>query len=1267
MIPARQGCSDMGGRFMAIAGKRRRRHSALRAFGAALLLAFPAIEVGAAEAARLFSADDGAVPLRQAPKRLLRADSFPEGGRGGAAAGGAGELELRGGGLALGGAASSAALRSRVAEVDLGQLESARLGVAGRRPVRLGLNLFADAAFDAVFERSAPTASGYTLTGRLEGDPLSAAVLAVNGEWVAGTVWSQRGRYVIRPLGGGVAEVRQADASSRGRCGVGEALAEGAGDALPPAAAGRRDVRRPFAVASAGPASGPDAFPEDDGSVIDLLVVYPSFGRRSAGGHLAMRALIDSDVALANEAYRAGGAELRLNLAAAVEARRTALESRSAALESEEDGMSEALRHASDPSSGYMDEVHALRDSYAADLVLVHWGHLLESGIAGVAYVLTSPSPEQDERHAFGVANSFAFAHELGHNMGLRHERANDPENTPFPYSHGHAVSDLEIPLQFSTIMAAFGPHPAPRFSNPRQWHSDESGNRIRMGVPGDDPSDGADGPADAVRSLNGTRRVAANFRRSASRCRYELSPPPDSLPASGGEFRIGVRADSGCAWSAFSNDQFASVADGSSGAGDGEVVFRLSANAGWEREVAVFVAGEAYLAEQATAKERRETPVCDRAPPVRDALVEATGKPCGEIGAADLAAIRTLDPERFSSSVEPEEGRLAPGDFDGLTGLVSLDLETKFLTGWAPGTFDGLVRLVSLDLRNNRFTELAAGTFDGLPNLMELKLYGNRLLTTLAPGAFRGLPNVVHELNLQASGLTALPAGAFEGLSNLDRLDMGFIFENCSPPDWECRSVYVPVAKIEPGAFRGLSKLRSLILHRVHRDSLTVLRLGTFDGLHELHTLHIGARAVEPGAFAGLSKLRYLLLQRNSLTTLAPGTFDGLAELDGLELSENQLKTLEPGAFRGLPALTQLILGGNQLRNLEPGVFDGLARLEFVHLKDNDLKTLKPGLFDGLTALEAVRLSSNELTDLDPALFQGTLNQYGRSQMQTLQLAGNRLTTLNPDLLRGMIHLERLTLAANRFAKLPPGLFEGLPNFIRLDLRDNPGAPFALVPELVRRSGAGSAPGGTARITAEVAQGAPFDMRIALSAIGGSLSAREVLIRTGAVRGMAVSVIPRGSGPVTILAAAPDLPPQCEEWEFKAAHSDPCLYGLKTASGAPLVLHGLPDQTLAPGGPGGAVRFDLPTAFPNFGAGTSYAVESSNPAAVEASIRGGLLILIATGSGETILRVTATGPDGRQETRRFTVKALATIRSRWGGWRSVLVKPTSSEDGDES
>ena len=102
--------------------------SAFRGLLAALLLAFPAIEIGAAEAARLFSADDGAVRRARRPSACCGQIRSRKAGNSRTAAGGAGELELRGGGLALGGAASSAALRSRVAEVDLGLLESARLG-----------------------------------------------------------------------------------------------------------------------------------------------------------------------------------------------------------------------------------------------------------------------------------------------------------------------------------------------------------------------------------------------------------------------------------------------------------------------------------------------------------------------------------------------------------------------------------------------------------------------------------------------------------------------------------------------------------------------------------------------------------------------------------------------------------------------------------------------------------------------------------------------------------------------------------------------------------------------------------------------------------------------------------------------------------------------------------------------------------------------------------------------------------------------------------
>ena len=174
------------------------------AFCAALLLALPPTGVGAAELAGLFSPDLEATPQSLAT-RDLRVEVPRFGG------------ELRGGVPAAERALQPSELRSRAAEVDVGQLETARLSAERRRPHRLNLNLFADAEFEAEFERSAATASGYTLTGRLADQPLSTVVLAVNGDWVAGTVWSSGGRYAVRPLGGGVAEVRQLDPSALGR------------------------------------------------------------------------------------------------------------------------------------------------------------------------------------------------------------------------------------------------------------------------------------------------------------------------------------------------------------------------------------------------------------------------------------------------------------------------------------------------------------------------------------------------------------------------------------------------------------------------------------------------------------------------------------------------------------------------------------------------------------------------------------------------------------------------------------------------------------------------------------------------------------------------------------------------------------------------------------------------------------------------------------------------------------------------------------------
>ena len=1287
----------------------------------ALLLAWPPGGLWAADASPLFSSHKEAVEPRSPSQSLL-----------GGAPDRAGELAVDA--FASQGASRAASVvRSRVAEVNFGRLATAHSEVSLGRSHRLGLNLFSSGEFDAVLERSASTASGYTLTGRLADQPLSTVVLAVNGEWVAGDVWGPDGRYAIRPLGGGVAEVRQMDPAALGRCGVGMDVSEGAEDLSPPEIEGPTrspSLGRP-ALSRSAPMS--ETLPEDDGGVIDLLVVYPSFARRSAGGHRAMRALIDSDVAMANEAYRVGGAMQRLNLVAAVEARRTPLEIRS-------EGMLDALRHLEDPSSGYLDEASGLRDSYAADLVLVHWGDLVTRGLAGVANKLDSPSLEPGDLYGLSVSTSSrAFVHELGHNMGLNHQRGDDfhKSNRPFPYSYGH-IGEIDPPSgefhilgRFGTIMSTLG-LAVPRFSNPHQHYPDESG--VPIGIPGDEPSQSDDGPADAVRSLNGTRRTVANYRRSASRCSYELSVPPAELPVSGGEFRIGVRAGSGCIWNAWSNDGFVSVLDGASGVGDGEVVVRVSANEGWEREVAVFVAGEAHLAEQATAKARRETPACNRAAPVRDALAEATGKPCGEIGAEDLASIRTLDlahRHTFSPLSETEDRRLEPGDFDGLTGLVSLVLSYTNLAELAPGAFDGLVRLVSLDLRDNELEELVSGTFTGLPSLVTLELGYNPRLTTLEPGAFRGLSNV-EELNFSVTGLTGLSAGVFEGLSNLFRLDFGARIGYLNDDGYFLEKV--PLAKVEPGAFLGLSRLGELLLNShsftalqpgvfdglpnlrdlflSNNSGLTTLKPGVFDGLPNLRGLRIarneGLKELQPGVFRGLSNLRFLALPGNSLTAQGLGLLDDLAELKGLDLEGNKLKTLEPNAFHSLPALTQLSLIGNQIRTLKPGVFDGLGALESLHLDGNELHALEPGVFDGLpnmwwldfsenklatvhpdlfrglNGLRQLELDGNQLTALPPDLFRGLgqlwyvdlsrnrlrtvppgLFDDQRSRMDTIKLGGNRLASLDPGLFRGMADMNSLQLSDNALATLPPRIFNGLYGLLRMDLTGNPGAPFAFRPEFVRAEGSSNA-GGAVEVALALPEGAAFDLRIGLAVSGGSLSADESLIRVGRDRSEAVAVARDGAGPVTVrMVEVSEVPgPPCEEI-FYAGFASHCWKGVRTAVGAPLVLFGLPDQTLEADS---AVRFDLPSAFPDFSAGTTFAVELVDPAVVEATIAGGLLTVASTGTGATTVTVAATDPDGPSTALNFTVTVEQAANSYWGGWRSVLLQsPSPSEEGDGS
>ena len=144
-----------------------------------------------------------------------------------------------------------------------------------------------------------------------------------------------------------------------------------------------------------------------DGSVIDIMVFYTPAARRHEGGTAEIEASIDLWVAETNQAYAASGVIQRLNLVRQEEIAYIGTG------ESEVD-----LSRFAGASDGHMDEIHALRDAYAADIM-----HLVVEvkDSCGQAYQMLNAEPWEDGI-AFAMTGAgcgaLVFAHELGPQHG---------------------------------------------------------------------------------------------------------------------------------------------------------------------------------------------------------------------------------------------------------------------------------------------------------------------------------------------------------------------------------------------------------------------------------------------------------------------------------------------------------------------------------------------------------------------------------------------------------------------------------------------------------------------------------------------------------------------------------------------------------------------------------------------------------------------------------------------------------------------------------
>ncbi len=343
---------------------------------------------------------------------------------------------------------------------------------------------FDDVSLTVELERSevrGPTS--YTWYGDLLDVEDGSLILVVEEEAVLVNVWAPTiGSFQVRLLPDGGQVVREINSGAFPRCAVRGATPT--------------DLSRGQSATQRGVPIGNCA---DDGSVIDLLVVYTEAARIANGGTSGIEALISMAEAATNTPYLNSGITTTVNVVLTQEV--VYAESGSPSLD---------RQRLTDPDDGFMDEVHDVRDLAGADVVTLLVNSL--PGFCGIAHFsilagnIAVPSLGFNVVRADCAVDNFTFAHELGHNQGSRHNRgADNSDNGAFLYSHGY----IEPSGVFRTVMAVFtsGVDRVGHFSNP-----DVNFMGLPTGVP-----IGLPNSAHNAMSIDQTAFNVSNFRPSVS------------------------------------------------------------------------------------------------------------------------------------------------------------------------------------------------------------------------------------------------------------------------------------------------------------------------------------------------------------------------------------------------------------------------------------------------------------------------------------------------------------------------------------------------------------------------------------------------------------------------------------------------------------------------------------------------------------------------------------------------------------------------------
>ncbi len=379
----------------------------------------------------------------------------------------------------------------------------------------ISLTLFDDTTVNAVLDRTVTRANGnFTWFGHLLDIPLSSVVLVVHDEKITGTVVFPGGNYQIRPTDNDLHRVFQVDESllPEQKC-VGDHGQDSHRSIQHKDHSKSLFGAQPFSAYAAG---------DDDGSEIDIIVLYTAGAAEDSTDIVAEAQLMIDN---ANQTFINSNINTQLRL----------VHHQEVAYDASEWPFT-ILGDLKDPTDGELDIAHILRAKYNADLVTLL---VKDMELAcGIGYIMQEVDPVY-ESEGFNVVKqscntlNYVVAHEIGHNLGARHDRYVDPtDNSPFTYNHGY----VNVAQEWRTVMAYESECKAadgtcgwiPYWSNP-----DIEYDGYAIGIP-----EGNSEAADNHKALNNTIFNAANYRSSTATITMGILPTVHEfgMISSGGE-----------------------------------------------------------------------------------------------------------------------------------------------------------------------------------------------------------------------------------------------------------------------------------------------------------------------------------------------------------------------------------------------------------------------------------------------------------------------------------------------------------------------------------------------------------------------------------------------------------------------------------------------------------------------------------------------------------------------------------------------------------